>query len=743
MESKGLLNDQACALPPHTPPPVQTESQATSQPLTITDDISMTTPQTPLPQITSTPPILEPPDPPKIRIKRRRPGQTPEDVPLEDDQKSLAPDSVPSIKLSVPANKMGSTTHDPLAQFDSLPRMSPNISRTRAHSAPRTPLRRLQTSFNNSPSGLKTPEPWSAQSLFSKAESITRPSSTWSELSDSSISSASSFGTAVTQGESCTSPESDLTDPFLPTNSKLSLVPSAIPKDLQRLGQRVRRHSESVWTSEMDDHLWLSYMTYLSDPTVTPFKTLPGTAPPLGVCHRVARRAKKSWKGSRTVLTPLDEHRATTFASIDATVLRRESSLPAPGSPSTTVSPTIGRSFSAGARRHPTKWPYTGSATRKRLRALCKYRPALSPHYQRLMHSRSPSPFESSSSQGRHTSPPRYEPEQSAFTTRHLNVMLTTSTASSMQPGNPLSQLSSSGLRTPQRSSPHVKSSSLQSTFGVTNDQQHRQGLASLRQLASPFQEKPRETTVPGPRSSDRSALRPAQAFRHLQPQPQQRRLASPLEIHQPRPMTASMKRRAQYQLGEELLSDDPELRQSFLEDIFRDPATHSGKRRVRSRGFSLGAVRHASAGSASSSRQLSELFTPPATTDEQQFTSSVQQTKQPPLSQPGTGFLGPSHVRPQPRLMPTSALGTDAACRLGSPFAPAGNVGMSNTFPRSLFPQGLDSISNLETQRQQQELSKPDVEMEDPFVDTPAGPAATAPSVRSSGDPIRRYQAE
>lgn len=729
MESKECSEDQGFPQLPRTPSPSRRQSQTLPHSFEFHYDEHMTTPKTPQPQITSTPPMPAPPEPPKVRVKKRRPTLMTHDIPPPSDSTRCV---TPSIELSAP----GSSNAVQLMESQEPQSRSTGT----VDPAPFTPLCKLQTSLGYFRENLRTPEPWSA-SQFSKGESITRPSSAWSELSDSSVSSMSSFGTSVTKGESMTSPESESTDPFVEDEAKSALLPSALSKDRRTRGRRVKKHIDAEWSPEMDDHLWLSYMTYLSDPTVTPFKTLPGTAPPLGVCHRVARRAKTNWKGPRTTLGTVEEDATSMFASIDANLMQPEPSLPVADSPETIKHPIVGRSLSAGARRNPAKWPFSNSATRRRLRELCKHKSALSPHYQRLMHSRSPSPIDSSSSQGHHTSSPKQgASDHSTFSTRHMNMMLTTSTASSMQPGNPLSQLASSSPRTPRRSTPHVKSSSMQSTFGINNEQQHQEGLASLRRLASPFQEKPRDGTVVNATQYATSAaptLRPSSCLQTAGPLPQQRRLASPLEIHQPRPMSASMKRRAQYQLGEELLTDDPEVRMNFLEETFRDPATASGKRRVRSRGFSLGAVRNGSGSSRQGSRQLSELFTPPTTTDAAPPSSSIQQQLERQNTNLGTPFQ--PHLPSQLRAAPT--FGNDAARRLGSPFAPVGNVGMSNTFPRSLFPQGLDRISSLESPRQQQEheTARPDVQMEDPFVEPVLESEVFGSFAQSSSGTIRR----
>lgn len=132
------------------------------------------------------------------------------------------------------------------------------------------------------------------------------------------------------------------------------------------------------WTDEMDGHLWRTYMLYQNDPTVTPFYVPPGGVPPLGVCLRVARVAKSSWKGSkagtggaRTVsarapVTPVKGEFRSSIAN-KADLMRKTSML---------------------------KWPASESSTRKRLRILCRrgYGPSMNPYHN---HRQDPTQFRS------------------------------------------------------------------------------------------------------------------------------------------------------------------------------------------------------------------------------------------------------------------------------------------------------------------------------------------------------------
>lgn len=198
-----------------------------------------------------------------------------------------------------------------------------------------------------------------------------------SNFSESSMSSvASSSQTFPSLAGSCTSPDSEPPDPFIdpgPSTGKTTTWDASSPTIIKR--RRNAHGSASRWAAELDQHLWLTYLQYVQDPTVTPFKMLPGVVPPLGVCHRVARQAKRTWTRRSKIIEP---------ASVET------------------------RAKSAA----PSNWPGSESATRRRLRDLCRRQPSLSAHYQRLLKARSPSPFNSSSPPGRESSSgPLHPPE--------------------------------------------------------------------------------------------------------------------------------------------------------------------------------------------------------------------------------------------------------------------------------------------------------------------------------------------
>lgn len=651
---------------------------------------------------------------PRFRIRRRRTNGPLAEQLHEHFATSDRP--VPSIELSHEhQNSMEDMSRSTRPMDHTL--LSPTITtptaatpNTRFFSPPRTPVAQINTSFG--PHGTHDRDQSCTPRL--QQSNIERPSSVQSNLSDSSSSSASSTETSPSFGGSCTSPESDTTDPFIFPEAIRKPTGLASPVHFQTSSQphkRVKTSHQVKWTPEMDEHLWKTYLAYQTNPEYTPFKALPGVAPPLGVCHRVAREAKKSWKGPRMALQPISENPAQLFDSIDS--IMRETSAP-PGQhggadPPDTIRPaSVLRSHSStGFSCKPSgQWPRSETSTRKRLRVLCKSKPNLPPHYQRLMQTRSPSPFGSSSSGLRRSSRLSASPKgkgqkSSSFGTDDLKLSLTAHTMSSMQPGNALWQLasdppvasshqhyntwsSSSTSRTA-----HHKTQSL--PFGPSPSGRGKSSVPKAP-LASPFQQPdgedpfvnsvPSDLTVPEQSSSNTPAL--------------PRRKDAPWKIHAPRPMSGSMKRRAEYDLGDELFTSDVDNRRDFLKNLFRSDAAIAGDghKRLRSRGFSLGAMRHASIeAQQQSSRQLTDLFTDPPP-DEPAVAKGEVDVGSSVGNMVGMGRLAPpAPAYEQPRL--------------GSPFAPAGNNGFSNTFPRSLFPQGLDSISNLEYQRQQPQLQK------------------------------------
>ena len=509
------------------------------------------------------------------------------------------------------------------------------------------PTRRYMTA-PRTPSAQRSPflhDAWGPSNTKTPGESISRPLSACSLLSDSSDDSSDSLSSYPSMGGSCTSPESDAPDPFvLPSVHKGHGKEER--RQTPRLVMKVQVPKIQVrWTSDMDRHLWGAYLVYLQDPTVTPFKMLPGVAPPLGVCHRVAREARRSWRGAR--IAPCKSSGG--------------------GSPDTIKASRSGSNTPTGLiTAKPSSWPKSGAATRRRLRELCKKKPTIAPHYQRLLQARSPSPESSSScsepSSLIGSSPFRPQAHDSAFKTRDIQLSLTTSTATSMQPDGPLARLASHNAAGPPADRdwfndpivPWASPTTIPSDIGL--------GVGCIDesmetpQLGSPF-----GYHTWGP-SRSRQHTRPttsrAQSDAVAVNGPS---LRSPVRLHDTFPYPSALKRRAQHQLEDELSPGGSNMRKNPLEDLFGGPA-ESRHRRVRSRGFSLGDVN-------SNGGRLESLFTPPSTYDEMsspEFTAVAfnSGTAEPPsisntVRRLGSPFAGVSSRPPRrsPRHMASASL--------------------------------------------------------------------------------------
>jgi hypothetical protein len=238
-----------------------------------------------------------------------------------------------------------------------------------------------------------------------------------------------------------------------------------------------------------------------------------------------------------------------------------------------------------------------------------------------------------------------------------MNVSLATSTAASMQMGNPLSQLANNLTPKPDhkswskaRSSAHQKSQSLHVGLGL--------GLSSV--LGSPFQSSAVvEMTDAG------CSPHNAQTW-HAQNGLPTPRLGSPFQLHAPRSKSRVFKRRA---LGNSFEDKTRNRGNSFVDDIFGAPA-ESSHRRVRDRGFSLGDMMDGAG-----VRRL-------------------------PLSSSGPPEFNPfANLRPQlpspvhtsPAVM-TEAYGRDTI-RLGTPF----DERPGNIFPRASSSYGFEPPASFE----------------------------------------------
>lgn len=585
-------------------------------------------PRTPEPELQ--PEDLQPPAPPRQTLKVRRRRTT---YVVDHDFDDFA-DVVPIPTIETP-----DLHSDTSMELPSLPHtldtgyLSPGVPFGRMLSPPKTPVSQMRGHGN-----FDGPQHWSDVDQASQSETSSRPTSS-SGFSDSSVSSRGSFDSFPSLGGSCTSPEEDMTDPFSFDSPELKYRHLSSPLAAHQPRQPMKLKLRSTFTEEMDHHLWMTYMKYLQDPTVTPFKALPSTVPPNGVCHRVARMARKTWKARMT--SGISGVRAVSqYASRSGTPdtikpVKSGSSTPVPGS-------------SKPYPRYPAE-----KKCRRRLRDLAKQKPTLSAHYQRLLNRRSPSPLQSSPQQPSTQPPGLSSPfplEAPTFSTRDMNVSLATSTAASMQFGNPLAKLasepaprSSETSWSNMRSSAHQKSQSLHIGLGL--------GIGNM--ATSPFQTMSQMTGM---------SLNQHNSQTWHAPSAKPPRLGSPLQLHAPRPISRPFKRRALHNFEAQARNRGS----SFVDQVFGAPA-ESSHRRVRSRGFSLGDM--------------------------------VEGARRLPLSTSGPSEFNPfSDVNalmytdsPRPRVGPETQ--GHATVRLGSPFDARPN----NTFPRTSSSYGFEPPVSFE----------------------------------------------
>jgi hypothetical protein len=443
----------------------------------------------------------------------------------------------------------------------------------RQYSRPRTPL--AQT---------KADEPEWKKSAWT----MERPSSSLSIRSDSSSSSLGSFVSRPSFGGSCTSPESDMTDPFLPQS--INVIPDTPSKPSRIFTSFSTLPTKPRWTVEQDNHLWNTYQMYLSDPTITPFKTVPGSLPPLGVCHRVAREARRTWPKATMVSYEIVKRHTFRDVMDESHAVRDKTP---EGDRETT--PT---GISQDERRP--LWPKE-SATRRRLKELCKQKFSIAPHYQRLMQSRSSSPFlestsrRSSSRASRQSSLAR---ETSvSYTTRDLGISLVATGATA-----PLAQLAT-GKTPPEEpeewfntpveppsSSPPIAATS-QLGLGIDHDSM------SIPRLASPF-----KPNTWGPSRARRNPSGSGQ-FDTVHATGSRLFQASRFD-----PVSAANKRRAEQHFDTEVSPGGSDLQQVKQELVFTGSSNDISQRRIRlrNRGSTIGAV--------SNRERIQRLFSPTET---------------------------------------------------------------------------------------------------------------------------------
>jgi hypothetical protein len=590
-------------------------------------------------------PSHSPPEPPRqpgpYRLRRRRAarphapdyfsGLNTHDVPI------------PTIELSGPSTQTRSVESLSLLNQYNRPRASP----------PRTPAPQMPDILSHEDTAMDHTD------ASSQGESISRPSTACSGFSDSSVS--SSIESFPSLGESLNSPDSELLGPHtLGVPGKQALQEPSLPA-VRFNPTGIATKAKPSWTEDMDNHLCVTYMRYLQDPTHTPFKMLPGTAPPLGVCSRVVREAKRTWKG----------HRSSAAAS------RTYRLLPW-GRPGRADSPDTIKAVHSGSST-PTEahlpklqhasWPRSDASTRRRLRELCKRKPTLSAYYNRLLTTRSPSPFPSSSRSRASSAIGEIHPHPSsvnteAFSTRDMTVSLFSTTSNAVSAMNQLT--SDSVTPKPRETNPfavppsrygaHQKSQSLQLNLGIGDSSARIDGI-----LASPFQPFAKQNPMAPAETSYLQA--PASS---AVPQ-----LASPVQLAAPVPQPLI----PLAQLQDESLNGDERTSSSPFPDFDSRHGQISNRRgrRGRNRAVSMGDV-------SASSRRLSLLFDQPSVpliNTQPSFPSSL---------------AGPATLMPPPVFAPMRRLGSPFSEKPSRPF---------NTFPRNFPLTGLEPTIESQEERQ------------------------------------------
>jgi hypothetical protein len=301
---------------------------------------------------------------------------------------------------------------------------------------PRTPISKTKTLFGST-DDLDDDDDVDVSRLHA-GMAIKRPSSacsTYSCSSDSSVDSNTTYYS--TTGGSCTSVEDEDVniyetsktqapdaDSFMFSAASERRIPET--KGKGKAPQKSGRARKTKWTETMDVHLWTTYNLYKSNPQVTPFYVLPGQVPPLGVCYRVARETKHTWKAAK-----LNGDHINLKSPVPKTKAR--------------LQPLVSTNNRGDSLRKatPFSWPASESATRRRLRELCrKDHDGERNPYHNHQRARVGEKKVRNAAFGEELA--QFPDFRDPFsTTRNMALSLTTSTASSMRPSAPLAVLTS------------------------------------------------------------------------------------------------------------------------------------------------------------------------------------------------------------------------------------------------------------------------------------------------------------
>ncbi|KAB8303517.1 hypothetical protein EYC80_004928 [Monilinia laxa] len=596
-------------------------------------DHQPTTPKSSNPAGSEGPP--SPPRPNRLKVRRRNVSNF--QAPTEQFLASVAAADIPIPTIEEPqiaphvSSDCDMPDRDPLSINTSF--LTPHTYNSRFPSLPTTPEPSMSMDENN----FKRPD-WSMETLPPKEPEVERPTSSSSHSSEDSSYSEGRLSRFSEDG-SCTSPDSDSDSdcadafsftPYSKAKGKELNSETNEPHDPvlnANLSRKTRKNAP--WTSAMNAHLWSIYLLYLQDPIVTPFRIGARAVPPEGVCHRVARQAKRSWKGLKGINSSKTPNYTSRVVSCEQSAL---------------ATPIEDR-----PRTYP-QWPHTSSATRAHLRELCRNGDTSSVQLHRHFQSRDPTPFTQRFGR-RYIIPESQTSAPMTFSTKDIALSLTTSTSETMQPNGPLAQLATPNDSVPRKSTHQPRGWTRSRTTNLSLDD------SRTRTLGSPFMSRTYgpSSTMDGAFDAAHTLVSRGYSDAISVPGPVPR-LRSPLHFDRPQSSNNKEYQRRLQTHFENLNSGGANLKpNSMNEQIYGISLSGNQQRQVRTRAFTVGGdlLRN----------RIPGLFQPLPTEPEK--TGHVSETLPSPVS--------------QPKLLPSAEFEVP---RLRSPFMEK----PSNTFPRRQF---------------------------------------------------------
>lgn len=460
-----------------------------------------------------------PPSPPRrFRIKRRNVANLA--APTEQFLASVDAADIPVPSIEEPRvvldEEMPDTMYpmSQLSDMDDMP-LTPHGVSDRMFSPPKTPAPGAELAIPQE----RYPN-WTIDPTFSSLESSpeyesSRPSTAHSDHTSTSLLSYFSISSE------------DLNAPISPENEKVEQADQlASAEDTEKTirapqAQIKTKSRKPVWTKRMDDHLWSTYMMYLQDPKVTPFRLSKSGIPPSGAATRIARVASMSWKGNKSGSSTPSGQNSGVFI----------------------------------------KWPHTHGATRAHLIELCKASARSSARGSQYL-APSPTPFGRTANRfwSRRALPGQ---DGSVFSSRDMVMSLAVSTSETMHPEGPLAQLTSA-VEEPQPQElppppPHAEAAPPVLGFEPLESE--------AAHLASPFSERNSRSYGPSSSNSLPSSFVVDSGFQRPAHTTEPRRaLRSPVRLYESR----SMKRRSHSQ---RILEPRKYKRPSLGSDLYVDPS--------------------------------------------------------------------------------------------------------------------------------------------------------------------------